>query len=60
MKAAAGRVIMTGSEFVYFSMRSRKQRQMAETAITKRAVQAHLSLANAYADRAALAMIANG
>jgi hypothetical protein len=49
---------MKGNEFVYFSMRSKKQREMAEVAITKKAERVHLRLAKAYADRAAMAMLA--
>lgn len=48
---------MKGSEFFYYSMRCRKQRQMAQAARSEPASDAHRALALAYADRAALAMM---
>ncbi|QGP78099.1 hypothetical protein [Sphingobium sp. CAP-1] len=46
-----------GSDFLYYSARSRKQRLMAQSASDSRARAAHRRLAAAYADRAALAML---
>lgn len=48
---------MKGSDFVYFSNRCRKQRLMEQASTSRRAKEAHRRLANAYADRAALAML---
>jgi len=49
---------MKGDEFVYFSMRNKKQREMVELAIPKKAERVHLRLVKAYADLAAKAMLA--
>lgn len=49
---------MKGSEFVYYAMRCRKQREMAQAARTQVAGDAHRRLASAYAERASLAMAA--
>ncbi|MDO7834919.1 hypothetical protein Q4610_07645 [Sphingobium sp. HBC34] len=51
---------MHGSDFVYYSARSRKQRLMADRATSPRARAVHHRLAAAYADRAALAMLNSG
>ncbi len=48
---------MKGSDFVYYSMRCRKQRMMSEAATSPRAAAAHKRLASALADRAARAMM---
>jgi len=50
------RNIMNGRNFVYYSMRCRKHRQMAEAASSPRAAEVYKQIANAYAQRAALAM----
>jgi hypothetical protein len=48
---------MKGSDFFYYSNRCKKQRLMEQASTSERAKAAHRSLANAYADRAALAML---
>jgi len=48
---------MKGSDFFYFSSRCRKQRLMAQASTSQRAREVHRQLANAYADRATLAML---
>lgn len=49
---------MNGSEFIYYSMRCRKQREMAQNARSRVASDAHKKLASAYAERASIAMAA--
>lgn len=48
---------MKGSDFTYYAARCKKHRMMAEISTSKKAAAAHRRLANAYADRAALAMM---
>ncbi len=48
---------MPKSDFTYYAMRSRKQRLMEEHASSPQAAKAHKRLANAYADKAALAAL---
>jgi len=56
---ATERFSMKGSDFFYFSSRCKKQRLMEQASTSERARAAHRRLANAYADRAALAMFNN-